>query len=137
MSIFISQKRQKNYDELQKRIEDFEAKERLNKLEADISKSPKKQQYNSETQGNIDNYLQVLSRNQEFETQIRQLKVKKDNYERCLERAVLLNPDEDIDVRESKLSKFVTDLVKKIQRLEKKQKAIGDSLKIIQTEVRI
>ena len=78
-----------------------------------------------------------MSRYQEFETQIRQLKVKKANYQRNLDRAALLNPDEDVDVQESKLFKFVTDLDKKIQRLEKKQKSIGDSLKVIQSEVRI
>ena len=75
-SFFVLQERQKNYDGLLKRIEDFEAKERLEKLEADISKSspqPAVQeveerivepapQYDAETQANIDNYLQVLSR---------------------------------------------------------------------------
>ena len=102
---FIFQERQKNYDGLLKRIEDFEAKERLEKLEADISKSspqPAVQEdlktqlnecktkitsleeensalknqvelddqqtveptpkYDTETQANIDNYLQVLSK---------------------------------------------------------------------------
>ena len=75
-SFFIIQERQKNYDGLLKRIEDFEAKERLEKLEANISKlSPQPvvqevetkteepaPKYDAETQANIDNYLQVLSR---------------------------------------------------------------------------
>ena len=74
--LFIIQERQKNYDGLLKRIEDFEAKERLEKLEANISKlspQPAVQEvetkteepapkYDAETQANIDNYLQVLSR---------------------------------------------------------------------------
>ena len=74
--LLFFQERQKNYDEILKRIEDFEAKERLEKLEADISKSspqPAVQEvetkteepapkYDAETQANIDNYLQVLSR---------------------------------------------------------------------------
>ena len=64
------------------------------------------------------------------------MKVKKANYQHSLDRAAVLNPDEDIDVHDSKLSKSVLDLDKKIQRLEKKQKAIGDSLKAIQSEVR-
>ena len=64
------------------------------------------------------------------------MKVKKSNYQHSLDRAAVLNPDEDIDVHDSKLSKSVLDLDKKIQRLEKKQKAIGDSLKAIQSEVR-
>ena len=75
-SFFVLQERQKNYDGLLKRIEDFEAKERLEKLEANISKlSPQPvvqevetkteepaPKYDAETQANIDNYLQVLSR---------------------------------------------------------------------------
>ena len=75
-SFFVLQERQKNYDGLLKRIEDFEAKERLEKLEANISKlSPQPTiqevetkteepapKYDAETQANIDNYLQVLSR---------------------------------------------------------------------------
>ena len=77
-----------------------------------------------------------IPRYQQFETQIRQMKVKKANYQHSLDRAAVLNPDEDIDVHDSKLSKSVLDLDKKIQRLEKKQKAIGDSLKAIQSEVR-
>ena len=78
-----------------------------------------------------------IPRYQQFETQIRQMKVKKANYQHSLDRAAVLNPDEDIDVHDSKLSKSVLDLDKKIQRLEKKQKAIGDSLKAIQSEVRM
>ena len=75
-SFFVPQERQKDYDGLLKRIEDFEAKERLEKLEANISKlSPQPvvqevetkteepaPKYDAETQANIDNYLQVLSR---------------------------------------------------------------------------
>ena len=53
------EERQKNYDELQHRLEEFEAKERLGKLESDISKSspaqpvPTPQKYDPETQANI------------------------------------------------------------------------------------
>ena len=81
-------------------------------------------------------FTNSIPRYQQFETQIRQMKVKKTNYQHSLDRAAVLNPDEDIDVHDSKLSKSVLDLDKKIQRLEKKQKAIGDSLKAIQSEVR-
>ena len=81
-------------------------------------------------------FTNSIPRYQQFETQIRQMKVKKANYQHSLDRAAVLNPDEDIDVHDSKLSKSVLDLDKKIQRLEKKQKAIGDSLKAIQSEVK-
>ena len=53
------EERQKNYDELQHRLEEFEAKERLGKLESDISKSspaqpvPTPPKHDLETQANI------------------------------------------------------------------------------------
>merc|ERR1719435_484861 len=95
------EERQKNYDGLQKRVEEFEARERLEKLESDISESspaqPTPPKYDPETQANIDNYLQVMSKYQQFETQIRQLKVKKANYQHSLDRAIILNLDEEVD----------------------------------------
>ena len=85
----------------------------------------------------LDNYLQVMSKFQQFETQIRQLKVKKANYQHSLDRAIVLNPDEDVDMNESKLARSILDINKKIQRLEKKQKSIGETLKVRQLEVKI
>ena len=78
-----------------------------------------------------------MSKFQQFETQIRQLKVKKANYQHSLDRAIVLNPDEDVDMNESKLARSILDINKKIQRLEKKQKSIGETLKVRQLEVKI
>ena len=136
---------------MQRRLEEFEARESLEKLESVISNSspptqptPSKHdqetltpKYDLETQTNIDNYLQMMSKYQQFETQIRQLKVKKANYQHSLDRAIVLNPDEDVDMNESKLARSILDINKKIQRLEKKQKSIGESLKVIQSEVSV
>ncbi len=128
------QSRQKDYDELQKRISEFEARERLEKMEEKIYKSPPKK-FSNEVQEKIDSYLSVLKKFQEFETFIRQLKVKKENFKHSLERAKLFNPDEDFEANESKLFRSIADLDRKIHRLKKKQNSFQDTMKTLESEL--
>ena len=136
---FSLQARQNDYDELQKRLEDFEARERLQNLETEIvAKSPPTSgpKFDSETQSRIDSYLDTLKKFQNFEILIRQMKVKKTNYQQCLERAQALNPDTELDMKiDSKLLKFIADIEKKIQRFKRKQDSLGINLKVAETEL--
>ena len=66
-------------------------------------------------------YLQQLKSNYHNETLIRQLKVKKQNYQNTLDRAAVLNPDSEFDPNDTKIGKIIRDLDKKILKLKKKK----------------
>ena len=127
------QNRQKDYDELQQRLNDFETKQRLEKLD-EINRQ-NRQVIDQQQEDNMNNYVEVLKKCQQFETKIRQLKLKKEQYQQTLDRARILTPDEWFHESESKFQKMITDLDKKIQKQTKQENAIKESLKIIESEV--
>ena len=55
---------------LQKRLQEFEATQRLEKLEKNIQNSTQ-EKYDQETKACMENYLDVLAKYQQFETSIR------------------------------------------------------------------
>ena len=127
------QNRQKDYDDLQQRLNDFETKQRLEKLD-EINRQ-NRQVIDQQQEDNMNNYVEVLKKCQQFETKIRQLKLKKEQYQQTLNRARILTPDEWFHESESKFQKMITDLDKKIQKQTKQENAIKESLKIIESEV--
>ena len=66
------QNRQKDYDELQQRLNDFETKQRLEKLD-EINRQ-NRQVRDQQQEDNMNNYVEVLKKCQQFETKIRQLR---------------------------------------------------------------
>ena len=66
------QNRQKDYDDLQQRLNDFETKQRLEKLD-EINRQ-NRQVRDQQQEDNMNNYVEVLKKCQQFETKIRQLR---------------------------------------------------------------
>ena len=131
MKFFQFQARQSDYEDLQKRLDEFEAKERLEKLENDIKSSPNK--FSPEVQAKIDVYLENLKSFQKLETLIRQIKVKKNNLEHALDRVQSLNPDDDLE--DLKISKSKKDMENKIKRLRRKQENIKKCMEPLENEL--
>ena len=127
------QDRQKDYDDLQERLKEFETKQRLEKLD-EVNRETLKIK-DKKLKDDIKNYIEVTKRYQQMETSIRQLKVKKETYQQTIKRARVLTPEEWLYDSEKKFQKMIEDLDTKILRLVKKQNAIGQSLEIIKNEV--
>ena len=114
------QERQNDYDDLQKRLREFEARERLAELEKNTSAK-----MDTEDDEKRDKYLQALKSSLAYETQIRQMKIKKQNHQNSLNRVALLNPDSEFDPSETKLFRNMRDLDKRMLKLKKKQSQLG------------
>ena len=115
------QDRQSNYDELQTRITEFEARERLAEIEKNTSAK-----IETEEDEKRDKYLQSLKESFYYETLIRQLKIKKQNHQNALNRVALLNPDSEFDPEDTKLYRIMRDLDKKMLKLKKKKNQLFD-----------
>lgn len=131
--MMLFQERQKDYDNLQSRIAEFEARERLQKMETQIIMGKP----DEKVQESIDNYLQVLAKFYQFEGQIRLLKLKQESYQHSLARSRLLNFDEEEeeDTDKGRLLKFIFSLDRKMLRLRKKLDVVELSLKSLENEV--
>ena len=116
------QERQINYDELQKRITEFEARERLAEIEKNTSAK-----IETEEDEKRDKYLESLKSSFYYETLIRQMKIKKQNHQNALNRVALLNPDSEFDPEDTKLYRIMRDLDKKMLKFKKKKSQLFES----------